>query len=220
MHETGEFTGAEPDPQLKIDPKLGTAAFKLSVQEPNSDPVQVADGFYILHLTGRTETQPLTLEQAKPKIVDALKKTRSRELVSTKGAELVQQLREAKNSGQPIETAIQKAGAKPEKLAAFSLIEEEQQKSDDKEPKNQPPELLAVKNAVAFLNPGGVTDFVPSGTDGFVAILEKREPFGDTSTGDKKAAFEKRILENKERIVLVEWLRNRQEAAGLEFKKG
>src|SRR5215475_5086993 len=63
VHETGEFTAAEPDPQLKIDPKLGTAAFKLSPQEPNSDPVQVADGFYILHLTGRTETQPLTLEQ-------------------------------------------------------------------------------------------------------------------------------------------------------------
>jgi peptidyl-prolyl cis-trans isomerase D len=220
VHETGEFTGAEPDPQLKIDPKLGAAAFKLSVQEPNSDPVQIADGFYILHLTGRTETQPLTLEQAKPKIVDALKKTRSRELVSTKGAELVQQLREAKNSGQPIETAIQKAGAKPEKLEAFSLIEEEQQKSDGKEPKNQPRELLAVKDAVAFLNAGDVADFVPSGTDGFVAILEKREPLGDTNAGDKKAAFEKRILENKERIVLVEWLRNRQEAAGLEFKKG
>jgi hypothetical protein len=73
---------------------------------------------------------------------------------------------------------------------------------------------------VAFLNPGDVTDFVPSGTDGFVAILEKREPLGDTNAGDKKAAFEKRVLENKERIVLVEWLRNRQEAAGLEFKKG
>src|SRR5215467_7049514 len=159
VHETAEFTAAEADPQLKIDPKLGTTAFKLSVQEPNSDPIQVADGFYVLHLTGKTETQPLTLEEAKPKIVEALKKTRSRELVSTKGAELVQQLREAKNSGQPIETAIQKAGAKPEKLAAFSLIEEEQQKSDGKEPKNQPPELPAVKNAVAFLNPGDVTDF-------------------------------------------------------------
>jgi hypothetical protein len=220
VHETGEFTAAEPDPQLKVDPKLGTAAFKLSSQEPNSDPVQVSDGFYILHLTGKTETQPLTLEQARPKIVEALKKTRSRELVSTKGAELVQQLREAKNSGQPIETAIQKAGAKPEKLAAFSLIEEEQQKSDGKEPKNQSPEMLAVKNAVAFLNQGDVSDFVPSGTDGFVAILEKREPLGDTNAGDKKAAFEKRILENKERIVLVEWLHGRQEAAGLEFKKG
>ena len=220
VHETGEFTAAEPDPQLKVDPKLGATAFKLSVQEPNSDPVQVADGFYILRLTGKTETQPLTLEEAKPKIVDALKKTRGRELLSTKGAELVQQLREAKNSGQPLETAIQQAGAKPEKLPAFSLIEEEQQKPDVKEPKNQSPELLAVKDSVVLLNPGDVTDFVPSGTDGFIAILEKREPLADANAGDKKVAFEKRILENKERIVLVEWLRNRQEAAGLEFKKG
>src|SRR5215468_7360994 len=88
VHETGEFTAAEPDPQLKNDPQLGTAAFKLSPQEPNSDPVQVADGFYILHLIGKTEARPLTLEEAKPKIVDALKKTRARELISTKGAEL------------------------------------------------------------------------------------------------------------------------------------
>src|SRR5438067_10316003 len=96
VRETGEFTAAEPDPQLKVDPKLGAAAFKLSTQEPHSDAVQVADGFYILNLTGETEARPLTLEEAKPKIVDALKKTRARELMSTKGAELVQQLREAK----------------------------------------------------------------------------------------------------------------------------
>src|SRR5437667_2968898 len=220
VHETGEFTAAEPDPQLKVDPKLGATAFKLSVQEPNSDPVQVADGFYILRLTGKTETQPLTLEEAKPKIVDALKKTRGRELLSTKGAELVQQLREAKNSGQPLETAIQQAGAKPEKLPAFSLIEEEQQKPDVKEPKNQSPELLAVKDSVVLLNPGDVTDFVPSGTDGFIAILEKREPLADANAGDKKVAFEKRILENKDSLFECDFLRNRQEAAGLEFKKG
>ena len=220
VHETGEFTAADPDPQLKVDPKVGAAAFKLSVQEPNSDPVQVADGFYILHLTGQTETKPLTLEEAKPKIVDALKKTRARELMSTKGVELVQQLHEAKKSAQLLETAIQKAGAKPEKLPAFSLIEEEQQKSEGKEQKEQPSELPAVKDAVALLNPGDVTDFVPSGNDGFIAILEKRESLADAKAGEKKAAFEKRILDNKERIVLVEWLRDRQQAAGLEFKKG
>ena len=71
-----------------------------------------------------------------------------------------------------------------------------------------------------MLNPGDVSDFVPSGTDGFIAILEKRESLADANAGEKKAAFEKRILENKERIVLVEWLRDRQQAAGLEFKKG
>lgn len=109
---------------------------------------------------------------------------------------------------------------KPERLAAFSLIEEESEESEGNEQKNQSPELLTIKDAVALLNPGDVTDFVPSGTDGLIAILEKREPFADASAGEKKAAFEKRILENKERIVLVEWLRDRQQSAGLEFKKG
>lgn len=219
VHETGEFTAAEPDPQLKANPQLAAAAFKLSEQEPHSDAVQVADGFYILHLTGKTESRPLTAEEGKPKIVDALKKTRARELMSTKGTELVQQLREAKKSGQPLETVIAKAGVKPEKLAAFSLIEEESEKPEGAEQKEQSPELLTIKNSVAFLKPGEVTEYASPGTDGLIAILEKREPLGD-SAGEKKAAFEKRILENKERIVLVEWLRDRQQAAGLEFKKG
>lgn len=236
VHETGDFTAAAPDAQLKADAQLSAAAFKLSAQEPNSDPVQVADGFYILHLVGITEARPLTLEEAKPKIVDALKKSRVRELISTKGAELVQQLREATKSGQPLEAAIQKAGAKPEKLPPFSLFEEEttkpqdeetnqnkeaksEQPSQDNEPNNEPPDLPAIKEAVAFLSPGQVSDFSPSGDDGFIAVLEKREPFAGNNAGEKRAAFEKRLLDNKERIVFYEWLRDRQQAAGLQFSK-
>jgi len=58
VRETGEFTKAEPDPQLKGDAQLGAAAFKLSMQEAISDPIQVADGFYILHLAGISEARP------------------------------------------------------------------------------------------------------------------------------------------------------------------
>jgi hypothetical protein len=221
VHETGEFTKTEPDPQLKVDAQLGPAAFKLSMQEPNSDPIQVADGFYILRLAGITETRPLTLEEAKPKIVDTIKKSKARELMSTKSAEIVQQLREAKQSGQPLEAAIQKAGGKAEKVPPFSLIEEEKPKSQEKEPqKNEPADLPAVKQAVAFLNSGEVSDFFPSGGSGFIAILEKREPLADASAAEKKAAFEKRLLDNKRRIVLMEWLRDRGQAAGLQFTKG
>ena len=220
VHETGEFTGAEPDPQLKANPPLTAAAFKLSEKEPNSDAVQVTDGFYILHLTGKTEARPLTAEEAKPKIVGELKKTRARELMSTKGTELVKQLREAKKSGQPLDAVIAKAGVKPEKLAPFSLIDEESEKAEGGEQKQESPELLTIKNSVAFLNSGDVTEYVSPGADGIIAILDKREPLGGADAGEKKAAFEKRLLENKERIVLVEWLRDRQQAAGLEFKKG
>jgi peptidyl-prolyl cis-trans isomerase D len=281
VKETGEFTAAEPDPQLKGDPQLSAAVFKLTAQEPNSDPIQVADGFYILHLTGVSEARPLTLEEAKPKIADVLKKSRTRELMSTKGREAVNQLREAAKSGQPLEAAIQKAGAKPEKIPPFSLIEEEATesqpkgakneapdvaakettksqpkepknkapdvvakettKSQPKEPKNkaldvaakettksqpeepkkdEPADLTAIKDAVAFMNAGEISDFVPSAENGFIAILEKREPATDANAVEKKAAFEKRLLDNKQRIVLYEWLHDRQEAAGLKGEKG
>jgi hypothetical protein len=223
--QTGEFTAAAADPQLKVDPQLGAAAFKLTLQEPNSDPIQVADGFYILHLTGTTEARPLTLEEAKPKIVDSLKKSRGRELISTKGAEVAQQLREATKSGQSLEAAIQKAGVKAEKVPPFSLMDEETTESQGSEVKNQPqknepPDFAAIKNAVAFLSPGEISDFSPSGSDGFIAVLEKREPSADSDTGEKKAAFEKRLLDNKERIVFYEWLHDRQQEAGLQFTKG
>ena len=221
VRETAEFSAAAPDPQLKGDPQLGSAAFKLTVQEPNSDPIQVGDGFYILHLTGVTEARPLNIEEAKPKIVDAIKKSRDRELMSTKGAELVQQLREATKSGQPLEAAVQKIGAQPEKLPPFSLIEEEKTKPEGNEPKkNESADLPAIKEAVVFMNPGEISDFSPSGENGFIAILEKREPFADSNSGEKKAALEKRLLDNKQRIVFFEWLHDRQQAAGLEFQKG
>jgi len=219
VHETSEFTAAAPDPQLKTDPQLGVAAFKLSVQEPNSDPIQVANGFYILHLTAISEARLLTLEEAKPKIVEALKKSKAREVMSTKGAELANQVREATKSGQPLEATVQKASVKLEKIPPFALIEEEKAKHEDKEQKNESPDLSAIKDAVAFLNPGEISDFSPSGNEGFIAILEKREPSADKA-GEKKAAFEKRLLDNKERIVFFEWLRDRQQAAGLQFSKG
>jgi hypothetical protein len=130
-------------------------------------------------------------------------------------------LREAKQSGQPLEAVIQKAGGKAEKIQPFSLIEEEKAKSQSKEQnKNEPADLPMVKQAVAFLNSGEVSDFFPSGENGFIAILEKREPLADATASEKKAAFEKRLLDNKQRIVLLEWLRDRGQAAGLQFQKG
>jgi hypothetical protein len=143
--------------------------------------------------------------------------------MSTKGAELVQQIREATKSpaGAGLEATIQKAGAKPEKIPPFSLMEEEKTKPEGKKPKkDESADLAAIKDAVAFLNAGEVSDFSPSGENGFIAVLEKREPSADANAGEKKAAFEKRILDNKQRIVLYEWLHERQQAAGLQSSKG
>jgi len=216
VRATGEFTATAPDRQLNIDKKLGAAAFRLSKQEPTSDPIQVADGFYILHLAGIVEARPLTIEEAKPKIVEAIKNSRARELMSTKGAELVQQLRQATKSGEPLDATIQKAGVKVEKIPPFSLLDE----AIEAQVKKEPPELLAIKNAVAYQKPGDISDFFPSGETGLIAILEKREPSPNANDPAKKAAFKERLLNNRRQVVFYEWLRDRQQAAGVQFARG
>jgi len=133
----------------------------------------------------------------------------------------VRQLREATSSGQPLEAAIQKTGVKAEKLAPFSLLEGPTAKSNDKqEPKNEPSDLIAIKNAVAQIEPGSVSDFFPWEDGGVIAVLEKREPPDPAKYQESKATFDQRYLGNKRTIVFHEWLRDRQRDAGLQFSQG
>jgi hypothetical protein len=151
--------------------------------------------------------------------VEAIKDSRARELTSTKGAEIVHQLREAKKSGQPLDAAIQKSGVKIEEVPPFSLLAETPP-DGEKEAEKESPELMAIKDAVAYINPGEISDFFPSEEGGLIAILEKRDASAAANDTEKKAAFENRLLNNKRQIVFYEWLRDRQREAGVQFAKG
>src|SRR5438046_5372060 len=143
------------------------------MQEPNSDPIQVADAFYILHLVGMVEARPLTIEEAEPKIVEAIKNSRTGELMSTKGAEIVHQQREATKCGQQLEAAIKKAGLKVENMPPFSLLDESAE-TQEKERKEESPELVAIKYAMTSLSLGEVSDFLALDGSGMVGVLGKR----------------------------------------------
>ncbi len=212
---TGEFTSAAPDPKLKADPQLTTAAFQLTSPEPNSDALQAPDGFYVLHLDGVVEARPLSMDEAKPKIVEAVKSTRAREMLATKGAQVAHDVRELLVSGAPLAFALEKANVKAEKLEPFSLSEDMDPEEAPKAPKKRAPDFVAVRNAVATLQAGDVSEFMPWEDGGVVAILEKRELPDETKFAQKRAAFDQKILSNKREIVFYEWLRERQMEAGI-----
>ena len=58
--ETGLFAQTTPDPLLSSAPQLGPAAFGLTKESPNSDPIQTPDGFDVLHLQKIEPARPLT----------------------------------------------------------------------------------------------------------------------------------------------------------------
>lgn len=215
VQTTGEFSAGSPDEKFKSTPKLSGLAFQLTKQEPNSDVFEEGSDYYILHLAGVVEARPLSFDEAKPKIVETLKAQREGELVSNKAAKVVHDLREALKTGAPLARACEQAGVKAEKLEPFTIAED--QSPSDEQPKAQPPDVLSIKNAVAQIQPGEVTDFVPSQDGGIIAILEKRDPPDPAKYQANKATFDERYLRNKRAIIFYEWLRDRQRVADVQL---
>src|SRR5206468_11341871 len=110
------------------------------------------------------------------------------------------------------DAAVEKAGVKAEKLAPFSLVDDS---AKPQEQQAESPERVMIKNAVADLEPGGVSDLFPSENGAVIAVLEKREPPDPAKYAEGKAAFEQHYLSNLRLIAFHEWLRDRQRDAGL-----
>ncbi len=222
VQETGDFTKTAPDPLLSGQPQLVETAFQLSREQPNSDAVQAPDGFYIMHLVSVTPSRTMTLEEAKPKIVDSLKDERVHELMASRASAAVEQVRTKMKSAATAEEAMQQAGLKPEKVAPFSFAENPFEKMSSKAETTAAtptpvPDLSSVKQAVASLSPGEVSDLVPTKTGGLIAVLVRREPIDEAQFKTTQPLLEGRVLQGMRRIVFLEWLNRRRAEAGLQM---
>jgi len=217
---TGEFTASAPDPKLKADTQLNQAAFNLTQQEPMSDPVQATDGFAILHLVSLTEARPLTLDEAKQKVVDAIKNERARDMATAKGRKAAETLRNGLKAGQPMQFTLEQAGGlKAEKMEPFILADDIDAKNRQ-EPKNESVEMMIAKNVAGQLQPGEVSDFAPGIDGGVSVLLDKREAPDPAKYQEAKEKFGERYLKTAREYVFDEWLRDRQRAAGFKFAQG
>ena len=219
VETTGEFSSSAPDPKLKADPQLNAAAFKLTQQEPISDPVQASDGFAILHLVSFTEARPLSLDEAKQKITDAIKTEQARNMMMAKGRQAAETLRNGLKAGQPLQSTLQQAGGlKAEKMEPFTLADElDAQKAGQK---NQSLDMMMIKNIAGGLQPGEVSEFAPGVDGGVIVLMDKRESPDPAKYQEAKAKFEDRYLKSARQYTFDEWLRDRQRAAELQFARG
>src|SRR5256885_11071999 len=173
VETTGEFVPSAPDPKLRADPQLSKVAFTLTPQEPNSDPLQSADGFAILHLAGVVEARPLTLDEAKDKIAAQIKSEQAREWAVAKGRKGDETLRNGLKAGQPLKFTLEQAGGlKAEKLEPFIAATEPEAKNPPGKPENDAADMMMIKNVSAQLQPGDVSDFVPWIDGGLIVLMK------------------------------------------------
>ncbi len=102
-------------------------------------------------------------------------------------------------------------------MEPFTIADETETKNPAEKSKNEPTDLMMIKNVSAQLQPGEVSDFVPWIDGGLIVLMEKREPPDPAKYQQAKATFEERYLKNAREYVFMEWLRDRQRNANLQF---
>ena len=72
-----------------------------------------------------------------------------------------------------------------------------------------------IKSAVADMNAGEVSEFVPTPAGGVIAVVERHEPADAAAYQAIKMMFNSRALQNKREIAFYEWMRERRREAGV-----
>lgn len=113
------------------------------------------------------------------------------------------------------ETSVADVKTPDPKKEATAEVEQPKPKPEDKVPG-----ISAIKNAVFVMNPGDVSDFLPSEKGGLVAVLEKRAPADPAGYATAKAHYDTQFLTQNRARAFMEWLRERRKSAGVVMGPG
>ena len=209
VHDTPEFeanaTGGFPEAGV---PGFVQAAFKLTPASPDSDvPLETPDAYYDLHLSRVVPERPLTLEEARPKIVAAIKAERASAALTAKAEEIRTKITEALRAGRSFADAAREAGQTAQDVPPFSLGE----------PSGSAPEAREVAGVSLGLASGELSKFTPDQDGGFFVYVRGRTPADEAKFQAGQNAFAARLQSQKSELFFFEWLRASRDSAKPQF---
>jgi peptidyl-prolyl cis-trans isomerase D len=211
VKETAPFSMHEPPEELgKSEDAAQTVFERLTMEQPNSDPIVTPNGYYVLQLTGITPSRPLTYDEAKPKLENQLKEERAQEAMTLKAAEIRQKIDAELKAGKSFADAATAAGITAEKIPAFSFAEP---------PPGVTPELRMIMSQSAELGEHETSAPVPI-QDGVALVhVDKRHPVDETKFAAEKNMLAQNISRSKRESVFEQWLKTERDAAGVNARQ-
>ena len=189
-------------------PRFAQAAFHLSEQDPDSDvPLQTGDAFYVLHLAKVTPERPLTLDEARPKIIAALKDERARTELASKAEDVRTRIVDALKAGRSFGDAAISAGQSAQDVPPFSVMEQSASGADGSD----------ISAASLELGPGEVSKFVPTSDGGLLVYVRGREAVDEQKYAQDNERLKTNMGESKRRFYFYEWLKASREAARVQM---
>jgi hypothetical protein len=193
VEQTGMFTGDSPDPLIAKENGLVTAANNLSKEQPVTDVIQGADGFYVAKLADIDPAHAAPLADVRGQVVSAMK-------ADAVHADILKEMK----GGATFLDAAKKAGVTPETPPAFSLVDAGQQGAIAK--------LVSENNLE--LSPGDTSDVLSQGQDSVFVHLISREPIDEAKFAEYKKANSSAIEQYYGGLVFKEWLSVALQKAG------
>ncbi|MDP9292798.1 MAG: SurA N-terminal domain-containing protein [Verrucomicrobiota bacterium] len=205
----GPFSQEKPDSKIASIPAIATTAFALTEKEPNSDPVQAENGYYVVHLEEVMASKPLSFDDARIKLTEQLRAERGHETLNLKAAEARGKILEEIKNGKAFAAAAAAAGVQPEPFPVFSLAE----------PNEEKPNAREVMTRAAELKEGELSEPIATSDGAMLVYLEKRDPVDSAKFEQDSPMLTQNFARGKRALVFQEWLRLRRRDAKVEFLK-
>jgi peptidyl-prolyl cis-trans isomerase D len=204
LQQTALFTLQQPDKAIAQEPALVRESFNLTTDNPISDVIEGKDGFYVLKLAKIEPSQPLSLEEAKDKVVAAIKAEKVRTGIESKAREVREKIDAEMHNGADFVQAAEKAGYKAETPPPFALA--------DPSGNVEIAGIMAVNTV--DLGEGGTSKLLENQDGGLIIHMLKKEPIDEQKYEDYKKAEYAQQNNRYETIAVREWLKVEQQRAG------
>lgn len=199
------FTPNEPPPVLGDSPEAAAAAFKLTKEQPHSDPIQTEKGYYIMELAEIIPARQKSLDEAKEKLTEDLKNERARETMNLKATEVRNKIEADLKAGKSFADAATAAGVKAETFPVFSPNEPPLKEADGRE----------VSMTVADLQEGQLSQVAPTQKGSIIVRLDKFQPVDEAKFNEQKAAIATQVEKTKADALFSQWFKQRRAAANV-----
>ena len=214
VQETAEFEESQTAGFAEgAIPGFVEAAFKLTPENPNSDVpleapnAQMPDAYYDLRLAGVTPQRQLTLDEARPKVIQEIKDERARNALTAKAEEIRTKVADALKGGRSFADAAKDAGQPAQDMKAFSPAE----------PLRGQPDAAQIAEASSELSSGELSKFVPTTDGGLLVYVRGRQPVDEKKFDLQKDRITSALRQQKAGVYFAEWLRASREAANVQL---
>lgn len=175
----------------------------MPLQAPNAF---APDAYYDMHLVSVTPQRPLTLDEARPKVVQALKDERTKAALSAKAEEVRAKIADAMKAGKSFADAAKEAGQTVQEVPGFSAAE----------PARAVPDASTIAQTTQDLSSEELSKFVPTDSGGLLVYVRNREGVDETKFAQQKDMLGMRLGLFKVGYNFAEWLRASRDAADVD----